>query len=219
MCMPRAGASRHCRRVPPRRAGCQAILDLAASAWDPQSDGLIAACLNFRSHLVIDTLEARIGKPVVISTQAALWHLLQLAGIKTPIHGFGLLLREHQHARRRGPVVAKTIRPLDEFFRRNCRASHAVAQSTGLENRVLPSPSTPISTGSKILCGPPCLGSRLVLLRSARRATYLGPKLGQKNRSATVGAALPKTAATPSLTTCHVRRAPVSRSTGQSGPR
>jgi hypothetical protein len=55
---------------------------LAASAWDPQSDGLIAACLNFRSHLVIDTLEARIGKPVVISTQAALWHLLQLAGIK-----------------------------------------------------------------------------------------------------------------------------------------
>jgi maleate isomerase len=73
----------------------KAILDLAASAWDPRSDGLIAACLNFRSHLVIDTLEARIGKPVVISTQAVLWHLLRLAGIKTPIHGFGVLLREH----------------------------------------------------------------------------------------------------------------------------
>jgi maleate isomerase len=68
---------------------------LAASAWDPQSDGLIAACLNFRSHLVIDTLEARIGKPVVTSTQAVLWHLLRIAGIKTPIHGFGLLLREY----------------------------------------------------------------------------------------------------------------------------
>jgi maleate cis-trans isomerase len=28
----------------------EAILDLAASAWDPQSDMLIAACLNFGSH-------------------------------------------------------------------------------------------------------------------------------------------------------------------------
>src|SRR2546423_1574699 len=73
----------------------KAILDLAASAWDPRSDGLIAACLNFRSHLVIDALEARIGKPVVTSTQAVLWHLLRLAGINTPIHGFGLLLRAH----------------------------------------------------------------------------------------------------------------------------
>jgi maleate isomerase len=73
----------------------KAILDLAASAWDPRSDGLIAACLNFRSHLVIDTLEARIGKPVVTSTHAVLWHLLRLAGINTPIHGFGLLLRAH----------------------------------------------------------------------------------------------------------------------------
>jgi hypothetical protein len=60
----------------------EAILDLAASAWDPQSDGLIAACLNCRSHLVIDALEARIGKPVVTSTQRVLWRLLRLAGIK-----------------------------------------------------------------------------------------------------------------------------------------
>ena len=72
-----------------------AILDLALAAWDPQSDGLIAACLNFRSHPIIDALEARIGKPVVTSTQAVLWHLLRLAGVETPIHGFGRLLREH----------------------------------------------------------------------------------------------------------------------------
>jgi maleate isomerase len=85
----------------------EAILDLAAGAWDPQSDGLIAACLNFGFHLVIDTLETRIGKPVVISTQAVLWHLLRLAGITTPIHGFGLLLREHWHVRRRRPGMAK----------------------------------------------------------------------------------------------------------------
>ena len=73
----------------------EAILDLALGAWDAQSDGLVVACLNFRSHPVIDALEARIGKPVVTSTQAVLWHLLRLAGVKTSIHGFGRLLREH----------------------------------------------------------------------------------------------------------------------------
>jgi maleate isomerase len=72
-----------------------AILDLALRTWDPQSDGLIAACLNFRSHLVIEALEARTGKPVVTSTQAVLWHLLRLAGVDDPIHGYGRLLREH----------------------------------------------------------------------------------------------------------------------------
>jgi|SRR6266851_773499 maleate isomerase len=73
----------------------EAILDLALGAWDPQSDGLIAACLNFRSHSIIDALERRIGKPVVTSTQAVLWHLLRMAGVNTPIHGFGRLLQEH----------------------------------------------------------------------------------------------------------------------------
>jgi maleate isomerase len=71
-----------------------AILDLALRTWD-QSDGLTAACLNFRSHPIIDALEARIGKPVVTSTQAVLWHLLRLAGVEDRIHGYGRLLREH----------------------------------------------------------------------------------------------------------------------------
>jgi maleate isomerase len=73
----------------------EAILDLALGAWDPQSDGLIIACLNFRSHPIIDALEARIGKPVVTSTQATLWHVLRLAGVDAPIPGYGRLLREH----------------------------------------------------------------------------------------------------------------------------
>ena len=71
------------------------ILDLALGAWDPESDGIIIACLNFRSHPIIDALEARIGKPVVTSTQATLWHVLRLAGVDTPIPGYGRLLREH----------------------------------------------------------------------------------------------------------------------------
>jgi maleate isomerase len=73
----------------------EAILDLALGAWDPASDGVIIACLNFRSHPIIDALEARIGKPVVTSTQATLWHVLRLAGVDAPIAGYGRLLREH----------------------------------------------------------------------------------------------------------------------------
>jgi len=73
----------------------EAILDFALGAWDPESDGLIIACLNFRSHPIIDALETRIGKPVVTSTQATLWHVLRLAGVDAPIPGYGRLLREH----------------------------------------------------------------------------------------------------------------------------
>src|SRR5712671_2790060 len=73
----------------------EAILDLAVGAWDADSDGMIIACLNFRSHPIIDELEVRIGKPVVTSTQATLWHVLRLAGVKAPIAGYGRLLREH----------------------------------------------------------------------------------------------------------------------------
>ncbi len=73
----------------------QAILDLALGAFDPASDGTIIACLNFRSHPIIDELERRTKKPVVTSTQATLWHLLRLAGIAQPIAGYGRLLREH----------------------------------------------------------------------------------------------------------------------------
>jgi maleate isomerase len=74
--------------------GADEILDLAMSAWDPASDGIICACLNFRSHLVIDEIEARTGKPVVTSTQAVLWHALRLAGVTARIEGYGQLLRE-----------------------------------------------------------------------------------------------------------------------------
>jgi len=45
-------------------------------------------------HPVIEELEARIGKPVVTSTQVALRRLLRLARLDTLIDGFGRLMRE-----------------------------------------------------------------------------------------------------------------------------
>ena len=44
---------------------------------------------------VIDRLEQALGKPVITSTQATLWHALRLAGIDDRIAGYGTLLERH----------------------------------------------------------------------------------------------------------------------------
>jgi maleate isomerase len=71
------------------------LRDLARRGFDPKADALVISCLNTRSHTVIATLEAELGKPVVTSTQATLWHALRLAGIEDRIAGFGRLLEAH----------------------------------------------------------------------------------------------------------------------------
>jgi maleate isomerase len=67
------------------------LFDLGVRGFDPRADGLIMTCLNTRSHTVIDRLEQDLGKPVITSTQATLWHALRLAGIRDRIKGYGRL--------------------------------------------------------------------------------------------------------------------------------
>jgi maleate isomerase len=71
------------------------LFELGRRGFDPRADALIMTCLNTRSHTVIDRLEKALGKPVITSTQATLWHALRLAGIVDPIAGFGRLLERH----------------------------------------------------------------------------------------------------------------------------
>jgi maleate isomerase len=71
------------------------LFELGRKGFDPRSDALIMTCLNTRSHTVIDRLEKALGKPVVTSTQATLWHALRLAGITDRVTGFGRLLEAH----------------------------------------------------------------------------------------------------------------------------
>ena len=68
------------------------IKDLARGAWNPEADALLISCLNMRSHLVIDELEKELGKPVVTSTQATLWHLMRLGGANDTLPGYGKLM-------------------------------------------------------------------------------------------------------------------------------
>lgn len=70
-----------------------ALYDLGIKGWDKRSDALVISCLNTRSHAVITALEETLGKPVITSTQATLWHSLRLAGVTDPIQGYGRLLQ------------------------------------------------------------------------------------------------------------------------------
>ena len=71
------------------------LFRLGLDGWDDSADVLIISCLNTRSHTVVAALEQAIGKPVITSTQATLWHALRLAGIKDSIPGYGRLFQEH----------------------------------------------------------------------------------------------------------------------------
>ncbi|MEZ5854356.1 MAG: hypothetical protein R3D67_06240 [Hyphomicrobiaceae bacterium] len=73
----------------------ETLLDLGLRGCDAKAEALVISCLNTRSHTVIDALEQRLGKPVITSTQATLWHALRLAGIEDAISGFGRLLQQH----------------------------------------------------------------------------------------------------------------------------
>ena len=75
-------------RVPP------ADIARAAVGLDrPGLDAVFVSCTALRTWPVIEEIEQRLGKPVITSHQALLWHALRLAGYDAPIRGFGRLLK------------------------------------------------------------------------------------------------------------------------------
>jgi maleate isomerase len=70
------------------------ILQFSLAAWDDAADGLFISCMNFDALPAVQALEDRLGKPVVTSHSATLWRALALAGVDTPIPGYGRLLAQ-----------------------------------------------------------------------------------------------------------------------------
>lgn len=68
---------------------------LALTCKDVVADACFISCTNLKSAPLIAELEEQLDKPVVTSNQALLWHLLRLAGVSTPISGFGRLLERN----------------------------------------------------------------------------------------------------------------------------
>jgi maleate isomerase len=65
---------------------------LVRSQARPDADAYFISCTAVRSLEVIDALERDLGKPVVTSNQAAVWHSLRQMGINDTVTGFGRLM-------------------------------------------------------------------------------------------------------------------------------
>ncbi|HEV8586112.1 MAG TPA: aspartate/glutamate racemase family protein [Methylomirabilota bacterium] len=66
---------------------------LAREADAPDADGVLLSGTGLPTIGVLERLERDLGKPVVSSVQACLWHALRVAGRRETIDGFGRLLR------------------------------------------------------------------------------------------------------------------------------
>ncbi|HWP23090.1 MAG TPA: hypothetical protein VNM15_02740 [Candidatus Binatia bacterium] len=58
----------------------------------PEADGVFVPCPRWPTLTDVDLLEREIGKPVVTSCQAYIWHALKLAKVKPQVSGFGRLM-------------------------------------------------------------------------------------------------------------------------------
>jgi maleate cis-trans isomerase len=58
----------------------------------PEADGVFVPCPRWPTITDVELLEREIGKPVVTSCQAYIWHALRLAKVKQEVSGFGRLM-------------------------------------------------------------------------------------------------------------------------------
>jgi maleate cis-trans isomerase len=66
--------------------------DLACAADVPTADTILISGTGLPTIGVVERLERELGKPVVTSQIATLWHALQVLGLETPVPGHGQLL-------------------------------------------------------------------------------------------------------------------------------
>jgi len=67
---------------------------LALDTDVPTADAVLISGTGLPTAGVLDALERQLGKPVLSSNQASLWRALRVPGVRTPVSGFGRLLRE-----------------------------------------------------------------------------------------------------------------------------
>lgn len=77
-------------RVPPPE-----VFEHAKSVNRDDAEAVLICCTDFNTFDAIEPLEQALGKPVISSNSATLWHTLRSAGIDDRINGLGTLLRGH----------------------------------------------------------------------------------------------------------------------------
>ncbi len=70
----------------------KSIIDAAlAIGASPDVDGVFVSCTSLCTSGLIETVEAKLAKPMTASNHALAWHLLRLAGVEDAVPGFGSL--------------------------------------------------------------------------------------------------------------------------------
>ncbi len=82
------------------------LKQLLRDADAPDAECIVVACTNLPVTLILDEMEAELGKPIFDSIAVTLWQALQMLNITTPIHGWGKLLRDHPLLRKLEEVMA-----------------------------------------------------------------------------------------------------------------
>jgi len=67
---------------------------LIAEVDRPEAQAIFVSCSNFPTLGIIESMEHRLGKPVVASNQASMWKMLRLMGDRRVLPGAGRLFRE-----------------------------------------------------------------------------------------------------------------------------
>ncbi|MFN0305274.1 MAG: hypothetical protein ACKVQU_33555 [Burkholderiales bacterium] len=60
-----------------------------------KADAYLLSCTTVRSSEVAETLEQALGRPVVTSNTATVWHCLRMMGVDDRVNGYGRLLAQH----------------------------------------------------------------------------------------------------------------------------
>jgi maleate isomerase len=77
------------------RATKEELFNLVREVDEPESQAMLIPCVDLHTIGVIEELESDLRKPVITSNQAALWHMLRLAGVNDQYFGFGELFSEY----------------------------------------------------------------------------------------------------------------------------
>jgi len=111
---------------------------LIRDADHPDAECIVVPCTNFPAAIVVEEMEAELGKPIFDSIIVTLWKALRLINIETPIHGWGKLLRAN-------PVLEKLDSVMEDLRKKtngsrttlrmdipkyNCDVQRVVAEST-----------------------------------------------------------------------------------------
>ncbi len=72
-----------------------AVRDVGSRTGAQECDAVFVSCTSLRSFGIVEGLETELGKPVVSSNLAFLWHLLRLGGVDDKVSHLGRLFLHH----------------------------------------------------------------------------------------------------------------------------